>query len=284
MFPRARASRMADGFAMARVLISMMAPPTRTPPAELAATAKRRSAARKANVAQMKKEGYGGFSRSGGIVSKSFSALMKLLLLPDDPASVLKPATAQDSAGPKSAAFRIPASTIPELKQTARALDAAARASKVYRRFTVNDVIATALSCALNRWAAWKEGGGKLSAEARAGAVGSDVQAVLWVSMTPVARMFADPADVPIVLGNGNLAAIYLDLPLSRSSSRGGGQKDFTADVGSGFDMAEKTFPETFRRLRGAENQEGIDRLRRAFAINTRASALKGSPEPLLAT
>ena len=270
---------MADGFAMARVLISMMAPPTRAPPAELAAATKRRSAERKAKVAQMKKDGYGGFSRSGSIVSKSFSALMKLLLLPDDPASVLKPATAQDSAGPKSAAFRIPSSTIPELKTTARALDAMARASNVYRRFTVNDVIAAALSCALNRWAAWKEGGGggKLSAEARAGAVGSDVQAVLWVSMTPVAQMFADPADVPIVLGNGNLAAIYLDLPLARSS-RGGGQKDFTADVGSGF--GTEAFPDTFRRLGG----EGIDRFRRAFAINTRASALKGSPEPLLAT
>ena len=59
-----------------------------------------------ANSEPWTKQGYGGFSGTGGgILSKSFFALVKLILQADDPPSVLKPATPQDSAGPKSAAF-----------------------------------------------------------------------------------------------------------------------------------------------------------------------------------
>jgi hypothetical protein len=164
---------LADGFAMARVLITMMTPPTRAPPPAMAAAAAKRSAARKANLTgnlTAKATSSGGHSSLATIdkvIVKFCQAFAKLLLLPDDPVSVLKPATRQTGDDPKSVTFSIPGGrerdpdcTIPALKRAARAFELTAETCGGHHagvRITVNDVIAAALSACLLRWAREKE-------------------------------------------------------------------------------------------------------------------------------
>jgi hypothetical protein len=89
------------------------------------------------------------------------------------------------------------------------------------------------------------------------------------------------------VLGNGNLAALYLNLPLgtARTSPKSTGhsvllEKGFPIlDKAEGLAVSQqqKSFARRLQRM-------GNERVLRLFTINERAAALKGSPEPLLAT
>lgn len=203
-------------------------------------------------------------------IFKTFTAILKLLLMQADPVSYIKKSTGQAWSGKKVVAFKCAKTSVNEIKAACTAYSQ--QSGKNRTRFTVNDVILAALGGALSREAHERAQGLRteqekcLSNMANILSVPKNLLTAVWISLFPFSNMYKTPEEVPFTFGNSGLGTVYLTVPMCSSSVSSHAQN------GNGHTYTN-----------GLLHKYIKDGIKGVSTVHKRIDTLKGSPEPLVA-